>query len=43
MFGKVVGGKEVVDAISKVPAGNRHGLENFPLEDVVLKKAEEVQ
>jgi len=43
VFGKVVGGKEVVDTISKVPAGDRYGLENVPLEDVVLKKAEEVQ
>jgi peptidyl-prolyl cis-trans isomerase B (cyclophilin B) len=43
VFGKVVAGTEVVDAISKVAAGNRYGLENVPLEDVVLKKAEEVQ
>jgi len=43
VFGKVVGGTEVVDAISKVKTGNRYGLENVPLEDVVLKKAEEVQ
>ena len=40
---QVVGGKEVVDTISKVPSGDRFGLENVPLEDVVLKKAEEVQ
>ena len=43
VFGKVVAGTEVVDAISKVAAGSRYGLENVPLEDVVLKKAEEVQ
>jgi peptidyl-prolyl cis-trans isomerase B (cyclophilin B) len=43
VFGKVVAGTEVVDAISKVQTGNRYGLENVPLEDVVLKKAEEVQ
>jgi peptidyl-prolyl cis-trans isomerase B (cyclophilin B) len=42
VFGKVVAGTEVVDAISKVKAGSRYGLENVPLEDVVLKKAEEV-
>ena len=43
VFGKVVAGTEVVDAISKVQTGNRYGLENVPLEDVVLKKSEEVQ
>ncbi|MFZ1767310.1 MAG: peptidylprolyl isomerase, partial [Candidatus Nitrotoga sp.] len=43
VFGKVVAGTEVVDVISKVAVGNRYGLENVPLEDVVLKKAEEVQ
>ena len=43
VFGKVVGGTEVVDVISKVAVGSRYGLENVPLEDVVLKKAEEVQ
>lgn len=43
VFGKVVAGTEVVDAISKVQTGNRYGLENVPLEDAVLKKAEEVQ
>lgn len=43
VFGKVVAGTEVVDVISKVAVGSRYGLENVPLEDVVLKKAEEVQ
>ncbi|CAH1906468.1 peptidyl-prolyl cis-trans isomerase B [Candidatus Nitrotoga sp. HW29] len=43
VFGRVVAGTEVLDAISKVQTGNRYGLENVPLEDVVLKKAEEVQ
>ncbi|CAH1385475.1 peptidylprolyl isomerase [Candidatus Nitrotoga sp. M5] len=43
VFGKVVGGTEVVDAISKVAVGERYGLENVPLEEVVLKKVEEVQ
>jgi len=43
VFGKVVSGMEIVDVISKVPTGERYGLENVPLEDVVLKKVEEVQ
>ncbi len=43
VFGKVVTGTEVVDAISKVAVGSRYELESVPLEDVVLKKAEEVQ
>lgn len=42
VFGKVVAGTEVVDAISKVQTGSRYGLDNVPLEDVVLKKAEEI-
>ena len=43
VFGKVIAGTEVVDTISKVKVGTRFGLENVPMEDVVLKKAEEVQ
>ncbi|MBA0900889.1 MAG: peptidylprolyl isomerase [Candidatus Nitrotoga sp.] len=42
VFGRVVAGTEVVDAISKVAVGRRYGLDNVPLEEVVLKKAEDV-
>ena len=41
VFGKVVAGTEVVDAISKVQTKSRYGLDNVPTEEVVLKKAEQ--
>jgi len=40
VFGKVVEGKEVVDAIRKVKTGNRSGFQDVPQEDVVITKAE---
>ncbi len=40
VFGKVVEGKDVVDAIRKVKTGNRSGYQNVPLEDVIITKAE---
>ena len=40
VFGKVVEGKEVVDAIRKVKTGNRSGFQDVPLEDVIITKAE---
>jgi peptidyl-prolyl cis-trans isomerase B (cyclophilin B) len=43
VFGKVVEGKEVVDAIRKVKTGNRNGFQNVPLDDVVITKAEVVK
>ena len=43
VFGKVVEGKEVVDAIRKVKTGNRSGFQNVPLEDVIITKAEVLQ
>jgi len=42
VFGKVVDGKEVVDAIRNVKTGNRMGFQDVPLEDVVITKAEVV-
>lgn len=39
VFGKVVSGKEVVDAIEGVKTGNRGGHGDVPLEDVVITKA----
>ena len=40
VFGKVVEGKEVVDAIKKVRTGSRAGHQDVPLEDIVITKAE---
>ncbi len=40
VFGKVVEGKEVVDAIRKVKTGNRSGFQDVPEEDVIITKAE---
>jgi peptidyl-prolyl cis-trans isomerase B (cyclophilin B) len=39
VFGKVVKGKEVVDAIKAVPTGNRSMHENVPVEPVTIIKA----
>jgi peptidyl-prolyl cis-trans isomerase B (cyclophilin B) len=43
VFGKVVEGTEVVDAIKKVKTGNSGFHQNVPKEDVVIIKAEVVQ
>lgn len=43
VFGKVVEGQEVVDAIGKVKTGISHGHRDVPLEDVIITKAEVVQ
>jgi peptidyl-prolyl cis-trans isomerase B (cyclophilin B) len=43
VFGKVVDGKDVVDAIRNVKTGNRSGFQDVPLEDVIITKAEEVK
>jgi peptidyl-prolyl cis-trans isomerase B (cyclophilin B) len=43
VFGKVVEGKEVVDAIAKVKTGNSGFHQDVPKEDVVITKAEVVQ
>ncbi len=42
VFGKVVAGTEVVDAIAAVPTGNRGGHGDVPLTDVLILKAVEV-
>jgi cyclophilin family peptidyl-prolyl cis-trans isomerase len=39
VFGKVVEGMDVVDAIAKVATGNRGGNQNVPTEPVIIKKA----
>jgi len=43
VFGKVVEGMEVVDAIRKVKTGNQAGHQDVPGEDVIITKAEVVQ
>ncbi len=43
VFGKVVEGKEVVDAIRNVKTGNRSGFQDVPLEDVIITGAEVVK
>lgn len=40
VFGKVIEGKEVVDAIKKVRTGSLAGHQDVPVEDVVINKAE---
>ena len=40
VFGKVVGGTEVVDAMRKVKTGTRAGHQDVPLEDLIITKAE---
>ncbi|MDR1947204.1 MAG: peptidyl-prolyl cis-trans isomerase [Desulfovibrio sp.] len=39
VFGKVIGGKSVVDAIEKTPTGNRGPYENVPTDPVIIEKA----
>jgi peptidyl-prolyl cis-trans isomerase B (cyclophilin B) len=43
VFGKVVAGTEVIDAMRKVRTGNRAGHQNVPLEDIIITKAEVVK
>jgi peptidyl-prolyl cis-trans isomerase B (cyclophilin B) len=40
VFGRVVEGMDVVDAIKGVPTGNKNGHSDVPKEDVVIQKAE---
>lgn len=39
VFGEVVEGMDVVDAIAAVPVGTRAGMENVPVEDVVITRS----
>lgn len=43
VFGKVVEGKDVVDAIRNVKTGSRSGFQDVPQEDVIITKAEVVK
>ncbi len=42
VFGRVVEGKEVIDAIKKVKTGRHAGHQDVPLEDVIIQKVERV-
>ncbi|WP_088281207.1 peptidylprolyl isomerase [Ideonella sp. A 288] len=42
VFGKVVSGTEVIDAIEKVATGRKGGHEDVPNDDVVILKAVEI-
>lgn len=42
VFGKVVAGTEVVDAIEKVRTGNRMGHGDVPVDDVLIERVVEV-
>lgn len=42
VFGRVVDGFEVVDAIKKVKTGGKAGHQDVPVEDVIIERAEEV-
>jgi peptidyl-prolyl cis-trans isomerase B (cyclophilin B) len=42
VFGRVVDGKDVVDAIRKVPTGSRGMHQDVPVNDVIIERAEEV-
>ena len=40
VFGKVVEGTEVVDAMKKVKTGNKNGHQDVPVEDLIITKVE---
>jgi peptidyl-prolyl cis-trans isomerase A (cyclophilin A) len=39
VFGKVVRGMDVVDQIVNVQAGNKGGMQNVPLDPILIKSA----
>lgn len=43
VFGEVIQGMDVVDAMAKVPTGNRGGYQDVPTKDIVVEKAEVVE
>jgi peptidyl-prolyl cis-trans isomerase A (cyclophilin A) len=42
VFGRVVGGMDVVDKIAKVKTGRRHGHDDVPAEEVVIRSARRI-
>ncbi|HKS12951.1 MAG TPA: peptidylprolyl isomerase, partial [Pseudomonas sp.] len=43
VFGEVIEGREVVDAIEGVRTGSKSGHQDVPVEDVVIEKAEIIE
>lgn len=43
VFGEVIEGMDVVDAMAKQPTGNRGGHQDVPKTDIVVEKAEVIQ
>ncbi|MND18913.1 Peptidyl-prolyl cis-trans isomerase cyp18 [compost metagenome] len=43
VFGEVIEGREIVDAIEKVATGSKAGHQDVPKEDVIIEKAEIVE
>jgi len=43
VFGEVVEGMDVVDAMAKQPTGNRGGHQDVPKTDIIVEKAEVIQ
>ncbi|MFD2645015.1 peptidylprolyl isomerase [Pseudomonas japonica] len=43
VFGEVIEGKEVVDAIEKVATGSKSGHQDVPKDDVIIEKAEIIE
>ena len=43
VFGEIIEGMDVVDAMSKQPTGNRGGHQDVPKTDIVIEKAEVVK
>nr|WP_029151690.1 peptidylprolyl isomerase [Methylovulum miyakonense] len=43
VFGEVIEGMDVVDAMAKAPTGNRGGHQDVPKTDIVVEKAEVVE
>ncbi|MCO1621557.1 MULTISPECIES: peptidylprolyl isomerase [Pseudomonas] len=43
VFGEVIEGREVVDAIEKVATGSKAGHQDVPADDVIIEKAEIIE
>jgi peptidyl-prolyl cis-trans isomerase B (cyclophilin B) len=43
VFAEVVDGMDVVDAMAKIPTGNRNGHQDVPKTDIVIEKAEVIE
>ena len=43
VFGEVIEGMDVVDAMAKQPTGNRGGFQDVPKTDIIVEKAEVIK